>query len=807
MFNSNICYAYPTPLVNQIYYVLTETNRKQQGTKIDYCDDYIQPNLRNIPYSATESCIECSNIATNTKKSKKKHNFKAECSESCNSADIDEICSQIMQDYGNYEPKLIKIQKVPNRRNEKKNKVKFRRTIEYANDYNLSNYDETIPTKKLAKQKQNNKSTLAIIHKNQQNIQTNENMNSISLTEDCNGLCENSCDGYVQCETCVNNSNNNDSEQFETSPDGIYLRVNPKKNRKFLGINKNDYIEPNIVYDEMYYADIDSPLCNNIDKYLNQKRNKKGKYVIRDNDFLDPYQSVSPNTVETHGDEVVYATPVLETKHTKVKPRNKKKDHKRNKSATENYEEPVYGDGVEYNLLEDGIISTSLKETGLIKNKAATKYSGYNGNEFDDKIEYHSPTNNAHPTKLKSKDKIKKKKNKTMIKNDEDKALNNAQSNKRKPNIQSAKINKLKYKKVKNKSSNFQLIKNVYSKYFKDKCLKKKQKTKVRNVKLKKKKIPFIKSKFCQCEEPDICICRKDQSCLCEVIRLKNEEAQRKLEAKKKKRIMKQRQERKKLEEKINAMRNKELTKIRQKEERKHREWLKKSKKHRLKLSLKHERILRKKRMEEMKGLYEGKVEDGSLLKDSVVAVAKIVGATVSNVFKLVKSGVTDPHGSWKYIKEKARDPEGTFDAIRGSISDPYSDYALTKKRLAVRLDQNPIVNILKDELEDTSIYGLVANKGKDADIKAKMRKKRIRQRENAVKYNCTNNFLITLRKTPCLWVYHICPKMYPQCLSCLAFTRDFFNLILLLLAIVVWMPCILCVEFCRAILCCFFCT
>ncbi|CAB3243329.1 unnamed protein product [Arctia plantaginis] len=67
--------------------------------------------------------------------------------------------------------------------------------------------------------------------------------------------------------------------------------------------------------------------------------------------------------------------------------------------------------------------------------------------------------------------------------------------------------------------------------------------------------------------------------------------------------------------------------------------------------------------------------------------------------------------------------------------------------------------------------------------------------------------FLTSLRQKPCLWLYRLCPWFYPHCLGLLAFWRQFTDVVLFLLAVVVWSPCILLTEFCRTVMCCFMCA
>lgn len=61
--------------------------------------------------------------------------------------------------------------------------------------------------------------------------------------------------------------------------------------------------------------------------------------------------------------------------------------------------------------------------------------------------------------------------------------------------------------------------------------------------------------------------------------------------------------------------------------------------------------------------------------------------------------------------------------------------------------------------------------------------------------------YLMTLRKTPQLWIYHRWPRLYPQYLGARHQWKNLSHCLLVCAAILFWMPCILCLELCK---CCF---
>lgn len=63
--------------------------------------------------------------------------------------------------------------------------------------------------------------------------------------------------------------------------------------------------------------------------------------------------------------------------------------------------------------------------------------------------------------------------------------------------------------------------------------------------------------------------------------------------------------------------------------------------------------------------------------------------------------------------------------------------------------------------------------------------------------------YLMSLKRTPQLWVYHRWPHFYPEYLNARAQWRNFGLIILFISGILFWTPCFLCLELCK----CFFCA
>ncbi|XP_047020426.1 uncharacterized protein LOC124630524 [Helicoverpa zea] len=66
------------------------------------------------------------------------------------------------------------------------------------------------------------------------------------------------------------------------------------------------------------------------------------------------------------------------------------------------------------------------------------------------------------------------------------------------------------------------------------------------------------------------------------------------------------------------------------------------------------------------------------------------------------------------------------------------------------------------------------------------------KKRRRPVNFGC-NLYMASRNKTPCLWVFYACPWFYPQCISLLSGLRHFSRMLMLMLAFIVWSPCLFC--------------
>ena len=168
--------------------------------------------------------------------------------------------------------------------------------------------------------------------------------------------------------------------------------------------------------------------------------------------------------------------------------------------------------------------------------------------------------------------------------------------------------------------------------------------------------------------------------------------------------------------------------------------------------------------------------------------------------------------------------PKKTFLNIRRWVKSPTSTclrvqrwfsyrWRIQKFRMNRSIKGSETMTTVLDEARETSVYKTFDGKGRTPqerrlkEIQSRRRQKRIRQKAARALYGCRDILLVTMRKTPCLWVYHICPDFYPRFLSLRANIITVCQLFCFCFAVVVWTPCILCMELCRGFVCCISCS
>lgn len=195
---------------------------------------------------------------------------------------------------------------------------------------------------------------------------------------------------------------------------------------------------------------------------------------------------------------------------------------------------------------------------------------------------------------------------------------------------------------------------------------------------------------------------------------------------------------------------------------------------------------------------------------DIVMGILRAAGTLAIAIIFMIIALVRDPKGSYWYVKKKWKDPSGTWYDIKIWFKQAWE---VRKLRMQTTIAGSQTLTILNDTVQNAPWYHALAPKGKtkqEQKLKLQERKavaKRVRKRDNEAIFGCRHMILTTLRKRPCLWCYHLFPDLYPQCLSLMACWRDLMNVLMFVLAIFVWTPCLIACELCRAFCCCLLCT
>ncbi|XP_050681663.1 uncharacterized protein LOC126977047 [Leptidea sinapis] len=219
----------------------------------------------------------------------------------------------------------------------------------------------------------------------------------------------------------------------------------------------------------------------------------------------------------------------------------------------------------------------------------------------------------------------------------------------------------------------------------------------------------------------------------------------------------------------------------------------------------KDDKLRRKYRKEEDKLAEKSINKDSSdvmLLADSLCDVTKLGVKGATDFTRFLYRRVRNPRNARESLEALKDDPALALTQLKDALTD--SGVGSTARRIKKRFAAMKTVQGTKELLEQYAITNYLLH------IASKDPKKRIprvrRKRKERVDFNC-NLFATSLRKKPFTFIFDRCPWFYPHCISLINVWRQFADVMLFLLAVVVWSPCILAMEMCRAVLCCTLCT
>ncbi|CAH1644510.1 unnamed protein product [Spodoptera littoralis] len=187
----------------------------------------------------------------------------------------------------------------------------------------------------------------------------------------------------------------------------------------------------------------------------------------------------------------------------------------------------------------------------------------------------------------------------------------------------------------------------------------------------------------------------------------------------------------------------------------------------------------------------------------------RCLGGSIRSFSRVVRR----PKDAVYNLQDTVRTIKRRPDTVVKKIKQNYKDSGLksTLARIKERAVRTTIGNRIKTRMESNAITNYLVHIT-DPDPKARMqmlkRKKRRRRRRHTepVDFECSL-YMNTLRKRPFLRVYYMCPWFYPHCVNLFGLWKQLANVLMFLMAVCVWSPCILCFELCRAMACCCMCT
>ncbi|KAM3961560.1 uncharacterized protein ACR2FA_004276 [Aphomia sociella] len=195
---------------------------------------------------------------------------------------------------------------------------------------------------------------------------------------------------------------------------------------------------------------------------------------------------------------------------------------------------------------------------------------------------------------------------------------------------------------------------------------------------------------------------------------------------------------------------------------------------------------------------------DVLLAAESVLDIARLGFTTGIDILRNLYRVVIHPIETYKRLRSSTKDPSRMMVNIENALND--SAAVSTLRRVGARVGAMSGVAAVRNKLGDYPVTHFLMHAG-DKDPKRRLQyKKRMKRRKEPIDFKCSL-FMSSLRKRPCLSIYYMCPWFYPHCISFLRIWKQFTDIMLFLLAVAVWSPCILAMEICRAMMCCAFCT
>lgn len=195
-------------------------------------------------------------------------------------------------------------------------------------------------------------------------------------------------------------------------------------------------------------------------------------------------------------------------------------------------------------------------------------------------------------------------------------------------------------------------------------------------------------------------------------------------------------------------------------------------------------------------------VPDCLAVTDSLTDLCKVSGKAFCDLLRGTGRLILHPRDGIENVKMAIKDPKHAAKGLKDTCE--HTGFFAAMSRIKKRFSKMQTTKNILTRIESNAAANFVLHLP-DKDPKHRMQNKKHFRKEN-MDFECSL-FMSSLRKRPCLRVYYLCPWFYPHCVNILAVWKQFTDIILFILAVGVWSPCILLMELCRAMVCCCLCT
>lgn len=200
----------------------------------------------------------------------------------------------------------------------------------------------------------------------------------------------------------------------------------------------------------------------------------------------------------------------------------------------------------------------------------------------------------------------------------------------------------------------------------------------------------------------------------------------------------------------------------------------------------------------------KGNVGDLVLVSESVLDIGRLGLNVVGDVVRLAGREIRNPLTAYQRIKTMVKSPAKLMAGLSTMLKKTLFIRTLnTIKLIFARMTRMSFCRCTLDLMESHRFTNYLAH---PCNRKKRMKKFKKITKKEPLDFGCSP-YMASLRKKPFLCIYNRCPWFYPHCISLKTLWTQFTDLILFLLAVIVWSPCLLTIEILRFFVCCCLCT